>query len=260
MAAGMSKSFAGQVALVTGAASGIGRATALAFARAGAKVIVADVDGDGGAGTVAQIESVSPGAARFVRCDVSREADAIAVVRAAVDQFGRLDVAFNNAGIEGAQASIDALSFDAFRRVIDVNLCGVFLMMREEIAHLRKTRSGGAIVNCASILGQVGFAGAAAYTAAKHGVIGLTQTAALDLGSEKIRVNAVCPGFIETPMLARAGITSAPEMKAMVAAMHPMGRLGTADEVADAVLWLCSPAASFVTGHALMVDGGYCAR
>jgi len=251
------KDFDGKVALVTGAASGIGRAAALAFAREGASVVVADVDIDRGPQTVATIERAG-GRAVFARCDVSRAADCAAAVALATATWGRLDAAFNNAGIEGRQLPAAECPEEAFRRVIDVNLVGLFLCMQHEIPAM-EAAGGGAIVNCASILGHVAFANASAYVAAKHGVVGLTKTAAVELAAKGVRVNAVCPGFIETPMLQRAGLLADPAARAGVEALHPMKRLGTSEEIADAVVFLCSKRASFVTGASLLVDGGYTA-
>lgn len=248
----------GKVALVTGASSGIGRATALAFAREGAKVAVVDVDVDRGPHVAAEIEQAG-GAAFFVRCDVASAADCAAMVRATTTRFGRLDIAFNNAGIEGVRGPCADYPDDAFRRVIDVNLVGQFYCIKHEISAMLAA-GGGAIVNCASILGRVAFADAPAYVAAKHGLLGLTKAAALDYATRNIRVNAVCPGFIETPMLERAGLLADANVRKMIESLHPVHRLGTADEVAEAVVFLCSPRASFVTGDALMVDGGFIAQ
>ena len=250
--------FSGRVALVTGASSGIGRATALAFARDGANVVVADIDDDKGPRTVAEIEKIGRKAI-FVHCDVSRNDECARAVEGAMKSFGRLDAAFNNAGVEGQMAATADYPEAAFRRVIDVNLLGPFLCMKNEIPAMIAS-GGGAIVNCASILGHVGFASAAAYVSAKHGLVGLTKTAAVEYATQKIRINAVCPGFIETPMLTRAGILGEPTMRATIEGLHPMKRLGTADEIAGAVLYLCSSQASFVTGASLLVDGGYIAQ
>ena len=255
----MEKDFLGMVALVTGAASGIGRATAFELARHGAKVVLADMDVEKGAEAVRLIQTAAKGDAMFVRCDVAKSADVQMLVQRTVDHYGRLDVAFNNAGIEGKQAPVDEYPEDGFRRVLDVNLVGVWLCMKYEIPQMRK-QEGGSIVNCSSILGAVGYENAAAYVAAKHGVVGLTQTAALENATKNIRVNAVCPGFIATPMLDRAGITTSTEAKKAVEDLQPMHRLGTSEEIAEAVLWLASSKASFVTGQALFADGGYTAR
>jgi NAD(P)-dependent dehydrogenase (short-subunit alcohol dehydrogenase family) len=257
-------SFRGKVALVTGAASGIGRATALAFARAGARVMLADLDPAGVESAARDVVATSRGAdgdAASVRADVSNPADVRAMVDHVVERFGGLDFAFNNAGIEGALATTADYPEDVWQRVLAVNLTGVFLCMKQEIPALR-ARGGGAIVNNASILGVVGFANAPAYTAAKHGVLGLTKVAALELATERIRVNAVCPGFIETPMVMDRSMRAGSDAAAyeQIAALHPMHRLGKSEEIASAVLWLCSDGASFVTGEHLMVDGGYVAR
>nr|BAP47478.1 short-chain alcohol dehydrogenase [uncultured organism] len=247
-------------AIVTGGAAGIGRATALAFARAGAKVLVADVNAAGGEETVRLIRE-SGGTAEFMRVDVTKDEQVAAMVKRAVDLWGGLDYAFNNAGIEGALAPTHEYPEEAWQRVIDINLTGVWRCMRYEIPEMLK-RGGGAIVNCASILGLVGFANAPAYTAAKHGVVGLTKAAAQEYAQMGLRVNAICPGFIETPMVMERGVQLGKDKAAyaQVAALHPMNRLGKPEEIANAVLWLCSPEASFVTGYPLAVDGGYTAQ
>lgn len=240
----------GKVALVTGAGGGIGRATATAFARSGAHVLVSDVDAQGGADTVAQIESAG-GKAAFHRCDVSQPEQVKAMIAAAVSTFGRLDCAFNNAGINniGDDEYDDAI----WTRNMGVNLTGVMLCMREEAEAMLKT-GGGAIVNTASINGLVGSPSQPAYVASKHGVVGLTRHGALRWAKDGIRVNAVCPGVVETRMT--APLFKDPEMKKLVDSMTPMGRVAHPDEIAEAVLWLCSSASSFVTGHPLVIDGG----
>jgi len=254
----MTQQFENKVALVTGAGSGIGRACALAFAREGARVVVADVDATCGEETVEQIKHAGGGAI-FQRCDVAQAADAQAVVEAAKYTYGSLDYACNNAGIEGAAALTSDYPEEMWHRVIDVNLSGVWHCMKYELAEML-TNHGGAIVNMASILGKVGFATASAYVAAKHGVIGLTKTAAVEYAPQDIRVNAVCPGFVATPMLKRRGIEPDSALQMMIENLHPAKRLGTPEEIAEAVIWLCSDSASFVTGAALMVDGGYVAQ
>lgn len=249
-----------KVALVTGAGSGIGRATALAAAGEGAKVLVSDVAVEGGEETVRQIEAAG-GEAAFVRADVSKAAEVEALVKSAVETFGRLDCAVNNAGIEGALAPTADYPEEDWERVLAVNLTGVYLCMKHEIPRMLEA-GGGSIVNVASILGMVGFATAPAYTAAKHGVVGLSKVAALDYSAQGIRVNTLCPAFIETPMVMERGIEAGthPEAYRQLAELHPIGRLGKSEEIAEAAIWLCSDAASFVTGHAMMADGGYVAR
>ncbi len=252
------RDFESQVALVTGGASGIGRATALAFARAGALVVVSDVLDGAGEETVAAIRSAG-GEARFAHCDVSNAEQVRGLVRGTVQSYGRLDVAFNNAGIEGALAPVGELADEDWERVIRTNLSSVFFCMKNEISQMLK-QGGGAIVNNASILGQVGFANAAAYTAAKHGVIGLTRAATLEYATRGIRVNAVCPGFVVTPMLERAGLLREEAARKAIEGMHAQKRMGMPEEIAAAVLFLASPKASFVAGHPLVVDGGFLAQ
>lgn len=242
--------FTGKVALVTGAGGGIGRASAMAFAASGAAVLVSDVNDAGGTDTVAQITAAG-GQARFQHCDVSRSDDVKAMVASAVDAFGRLDFAFNNAGVNSLAAN--EYEDEVWERSIGINLSGVMRCMREE-AEVMLPRGGGAIVNTASINGLVGNPGQPAYTAAKHGVVGLTRHGALRWAQAGIRVNAVCPGVIDTPMT--APMVADPAMRKLIDGMTPMGRMGQADEIAAAVLWLCSDAASFVTGHPLVIDGG----
>ena len=247
----------GSIALVTGASSGIGRAAAWAFATSGYTTIIADVHDEQGADVLAECERTGA-TCRFIRCDVSDEASVREMISQIVSDFGRLDAAFNNAGIEGAQAPTADCTTENFDRVIGVNLRGTFFCMREELRQMTKQDTGGAIVNCASVAGLVGFAGIPAYVASKHGVVGLTRNAALEYAQAKIRVNAVCPGAIETPMLERLMTGGVP--RESIVATEPVGRLGKPEEIAAAALWLCSPAASFVTGQAIAVDGGWTAR
>jgi NAD(P)-dependent dehydrogenase (short-subunit alcohol dehydrogenase family) len=247
------RSYAGKIAFITGGASGIGRATALAFAREGANLVVADVAEQGNQETARMIEELG-GRALAVRCDVTRAEDVKAALDKAVETFGRLDFAFNNAGSEQPITATADLTEEEWDRIITINLRGVFLCMKYEIPLLLK-QGGGAIVNTSSGAGVKGFKGQAAYAAAKHGVVGLTKSAALDYAPSKIRVNAVCPGIIETPMMQRfTGGT--PEEQQRVIAQEPVGRMGMPEEIAAAVVWLCSDAAAFVIGHAMVVDGG----
>jgi NAD(P)-dependent dehydrogenase (short-subunit alcohol dehydrogenase family) len=246
----------GKSAIVTGAGSGIGRAVAIAYAREGARVIVSDISEDGGQETVRLVkEQVSGADAAFVRADAASATEQAALAQAAVDRFGALHVACNNAGIGGELNFVAAMSVEGWRQVIDVNLSGVFYAMQAQIPRMLQA-GGGAIVNMASILGQVGTKGSAAYVAAKHGVLGLTQTAALEYAAQGIRVNAVGPGYIDTPLLDSLSA----KVKAALVELHPIGRLGRSEEVADLVVWLSSDQASFVTGAYYPVDGGYLAR
>lgn len=246
----MDYGMAGKVALITGAASGIGRATALAFAQSGAKVMVSDVAEEGGAETVAQIAAAG-GEAAFQRCDVSKADQVKALVARTVEAFGRLDFAHNNAGVNSMTRS--EWDDEVWGWAIGINLTGVMLCMREEIPAML-ANGGGAIVNTSSINGLTGNPTQPAYVASKHGVIGLTRMAALRHAKDNIRVNAVCPGVIETAMT--AAVAANPEIKAIMEGMTPMGRMGRPEEIAAAVVWMCSDEASFMTGHPLVVDGG----
>jgi NAD(P)-dependent dehydrogenase (short-subunit alcohol dehydrogenase family) len=248
---------AGKVALVTGAGSGIGRASAVAFAHAGASVVVADLDATSGRETTAMIRA-GGAEATFCPADVKQSADVARLVAATVDQYGRLDCAHNNAGISGVGGgATHEIADELWARVLAVNLTGVWLCMKHEIAHML-AQGGGAIVNTASVMGLVG-GGGAAYVASKHGVVGLTKQAALEYAEAGIRVNAVCPGFVRTAMIEDA-FASRPEVEARFRAAHPMARFGEPEEIAVAVVWLCTDAAAFVTGAAMPVDGGYLAR
>ncbi|MGY4099393.1 glucose 1-dehydrogenase [Nocardia sp. R16R-3T] len=249
------KSFADTAAFVTGAASGLGRACAVAFAAAGASVKVADIDADGGRITVDQIAEAG-GVASFVRCDVSCEEDVAAAVASCVADYGRIDAAVNSAGIVDPEPAPMAESIVAgFDRVIAINLRGVYLSLRYQLAAM-VAQGGGAIVNISSGAGLVGVYDMAGYSASKHGVIGLTKAAALDYAQKGIRINAICPGVIETPINRELS----PELMEPVIAGHPMGRIGHPHEIAAAALWLCSSEASFATGVSLPIDGGYVVR
>lgn len=253
----MEKIFEGKVALVTGGSFGIGRATAVAFAQRGAKVAVVDWIADKENETLKQIADIG-GVAEFIQCDVSVPSAVKDMVEKTIRHFGRLDYAFNNAGIEGLSANTHECTEENFDKTIGINLKGVWLCMKNEIPQMLKNGKG-VIVNCASVAGLNGFAGLPAYVATKHAVVGLTKTAALEYASQGIRVNAVCPGVIHTAMIDR--ITGKDkEVEKQFIGMEPMGRMGNPEEVAEAVVWLCSDAASFVTGVAMPVDGGFVAR
>lgn len=249
----MTSTFSGQVALVTGAANGIGRATALAFAAQGLKVVVSDIDTAGGGETVALIQAAG-GEARFVPCNVARDTDVQALVAATVAAYGRLDYAFNNAGIDIEQGRLADSSEAEFDALMNVNVKGVWLCMKHQIP-VMLAQGGGAIVNTASVAGLIAAPKMGIYCASKHAVIGLTKTAAVEYGKKNIRVNAVCPAVIDTEMFRRANAAD-PKKGAFAQAMHPVGRIGKAEEIAAAVLYLCSDAAGFTTGIALPVDGG----
>ncbi len=241
----------GRVAIVTGGGSGLGRASSHALGRAGATVLVADVDAAGGDETVAAID----GPAAFLRVDVTEPDEVVGMVDHAVERFGRLDIAVNNAGMTGASAPTADYALDDWNRALALNLTGVFLCLKYEIAAMLASGDGGAIVNMASGAGLVGFAGLPAYVASKHGVVGLTRAAALEYVKAGIRINAVCPGSTRTPML-EGFMGGNPDIERAMTAGVPLGRLGRPEEIAEAVVWLCSDAASFVVGHAMAVDGG----
>lgn len=243
--------------LITGGGSGIGQTTALAFAQSGARVVVSDRDAATGAETVRRIESEG-GAALFVPCDVTQSDQVKTMVARAVEKFGRLDVAVNNAGIDGVRARTADYPESVWRDVIEVNLTGVFLCMQHELAQMVRQGSGS-IVNLASVAGVTGFPGHAAYTASKHGVVGLTRTAALDYAKYGIRVNAVCPAYTTTPMVERM-VSQMPGLEEKLKSRVPLGRLGRPEEIAQSIQYLCSSAGGFITGHSLVLDGGIMAE
>jgi NAD(P)-dependent dehydrogenase (short-subunit alcohol dehydrogenase family) len=242
-----------KVAFVTGGGSGIGQAAAVALAREGASVIVSDIADDRGEGT-AEIIRTQGGRARFVHCDVSKGQDLDSAIQQAVATYGRVDVAFNNAGVAGKRAATALLTEADWDEVLSVNLKGVWLSMKSELACMIRQGSG-AIVNTSSTRGMAGAKGSAIYAAASHGIIGLTRSAALDYAGANIRINAVCPGATRTPMM-EALLAGNPAMESQMIGRIPMSRMGSPSEIAEAVVWLCSDAAAFVTGHCLVVDGG----
>lgn len=249
----MSSELKGKVAIITGGTSGIGRATAVLFAKQGAKVVVAGRREAEGRETI-ELMRAAGGQGEFVQTDVSKANDVKAMVDKAVEKFGGIDIAFNNAGIEGKWTPIVDQSEEDWERTIDINLKGVWLCLKHEIQQMLKQGRGGTIVNMSSVAGQMGAATAAPYCASKHGVIGLTRTAALECAQQNIRVNAVSPAVIETPMGER--LFGAPDVKKYALNMHPIGRFGTPEEIAEAVLWLSSDKSSFMTGHTIVLDGG----
>ena len=252
----MTTELRGKVGIVTGGTSGIGRDAAVLFAKAGAKVVVAGRREAEGKETIDLVRAAG-GDGLFVKTDVSQAADVQALIQKTVEKFGRLDVAFNNAGIEGNWLPIAEQSEEDWDRTIAINLKGTWLCLKYEIQQMLKQGSVGAIVNMASISGLIGSAGAATYCASKHGVMALTKSAALENARNGIRVNSVCPAVIETPMGER--IFGAPEMKKYALGLHPIGRFGTPMEIAEAVVWMCSDRASFMTGQSLVLDGGFLA-
>ena len=251
----MPRTLKGKVALVTGASSGLGRASALTFAREGAKIVVADIDAKGGKETVQMIEK-GGGEALFVKTDVSKEDEVEAMVNKAVQTYGRLDCVHNDVGIEELPTPFTERTEEQWNRVLDVNLKGSFLCMKHEIKYM-VNQGGGAIVNTSSIFGLTGSPGLAAYTASKHGIIGLTKAAAAEFGRAGIRVNCVCPGGMRGTAMYNRIVAANPEIPDMVREANPMGRDGEPEEVAEAVVWLCSDAASYVNGHAMSIDGGF---
>jgi NAD(P)-dependent dehydrogenase (short-subunit alcohol dehydrogenase family) len=250
------KQFAGKVALVTGASSGIGKAAVLQYAREGANVVVSDINEEKGNKVVEEIKQHS-GDAIFIKADVASPEECENLVNKTVEKYGRLDIAFNNAGISGEINPIADMSIEGWNKMISVNLSSVFYCMHYQIKQMLQN-GGGAIVNNSSILGQVAFANSAAYVAAKHGVVGLSKTGALEYSSHGVRVNAIGPAFIKTPMLTDAGMDD--DVLKQMAAVHPIGRLGESEEVAELVIWLSSDKASFVTGSYYAVDGAYLAQ
>jgi len=251
------KSFENSVVLVTGGASGIGEATAKAFGARGAQVIISDIQDDRGGRVASQIQEQG-GRAEFVRCDVADRASVGALFDRIRSGYGKLDVAFNNAGTEGTPSLLGDAKPENWKRTLDINLNGVFYCMQEELPLMLK-QGGGVIVNCASIAGVRGFAGSGAYVASKHAVVGLTRSTALDYATRNIRINAVCPGVIETPMIERYTQGSKQAYEGLKG-MEPVGRMGRPEEIASAVLWLAQKDAAFVTGTEIIVDGGWCAK
>jgi NAD(P)-dependent dehydrogenase (short-subunit alcohol dehydrogenase family) len=252
----MSSNMNGKVALITGGTTGIGRSTAVALAKRGAKVVLTGRRESEGQQSVAMVKNAG-GQASFFKADVSDPAQSTAMVDHTIKTYGRLDYAFNNAGIDETLGDFTVQTEDVFDRVMDINVKGVWRSMQAEVAAMLKS-GGGSIVNTSSVAGVIGFPGAAVYTASKHAVIGLTKAAAQEYATRNIRINAVCPAAIQTDMIDRFAAT--PDVRNTIVGMHPIGRMGTPEEIAEAVIWLFSDAASFVVGHSLMVDGGFTAR
>jgi len=254
----MGGELAGKIIVVTGGGSGIGRETALAMAGAGAEVVIVDLSA-ARAVAVADEIGAAGGSALGLQCDVTQRAEVERAFDAVIARFGRVDCAFNNAGIEGRYARTAEYTDEDWHQTLAVNLTGVFYCLRREIQEMLKNPRGGSIVNTASVTGLVGWRGAPAYAASKHAVIGLTRSAALENARHGIRINAVCPGVVETPMGERI-FAETPGAKERLVSKHPQGRLAQAGEVAQAVIWLCSDRSSFTTGHAMTVDGGFVAQ
>jgi NAD(P)-dependent dehydrogenase (short-subunit alcohol dehydrogenase family) len=252
----MTRGLEGKVGLITGGTSGIGRETAILFAKADVKVVISGRREPEGQETVELIRAAG-GDGLFVKADVSQARDVEVLVQKTVERFGHLDVAFNNAGVEGVWAPVAKQSEEDWDRTININLKGVWLCLKYEIKRMLQQGTGGAIVNMASVTGLVGSAGAAAYSASKHGVIGLTKSAALENAKSGIRINAISPAFVETPMSDR--IFRVPKVRKYILSCHPVGRLGKPNEIAEAVVWMCSDSASFMTGQSLVLDGGFLA-
>ncbi len=249
--------FENRIALVTGGGSGIGRSTCLAFSREGAKIVVSDINEKTGQETLDMVRKIG-GEGIFIQADVTQSSQVAMLIEETLQHYKRLDCAFNNAGIEARVSPTAECTEEDWDRVISINLKSVFLCMKYELKHM-VSQKRGAIVNCASVGGLVGFPGGAVYVASKHGVVGLTHAASLDYAAMGIRINAVCPGLIRTPMIDRVEQKN-PGMKSQLTSLEPIGRMGLPEEVAESVLWLCSDSASFVTGHAMAVDGGWVAR
>ena len=252
----MEKIFLDKVAFITGGSYGIGRATAIAFARRGATVVIADCSEDKEGTTLRRVKEAG-GEGMFIQCNVGDAAKVKEAIKKTIDTYGRLDFAFNNAGIEGLQAPVHECSEENWDKTLQVNLKGVWLCMKEELIEMRKEKRGS-IVNCASVAGLSGFANLPAYVASKHAIVGLTKSGALENAKEGVRVNAVCPGVIHTAMVNRV-MHGDKELQKQYISMEPVGRMGEPEEIAEAVIWLCSDMASFVTGQALAVDGGFMA-